>query len=472
MIKATQCYRDNEAAMSEEESFVILGSSPYSSLLPDGGSLAFDGLDDAMESKEPIATTSTQQNPVASTSTQQPPVESAPNSMTSSQQQQPKSLDSGSSQHQSLAASFIMGEVQSDVLKNSVYSQFPSLCSLQASAEDVVKLQNMMTEYVNLKNTLDKVNHTMLNYHKLTQQWRQESADREQEHKKLLQECQEQVEKLREENQKLKEDLETKIVQIEMVQDFSQKEQSELRMGISEKTSLIDNMRVEIDKLQQLKMHSFEFVPEDGGKTEPDPDKALHYVQRDEHDRQVRDLQRQLSKLVAENLQITDMEKTYLEEIDCLKVNLTSAQELMGKMQRDIDDLKARDIQKQEEIEHLQTQNDIYRRDFEMERADREKNAGEKEQYLMDLKALQRRNQELIEALSESHKASKSASSSPSTSLSSSRSSLREEQRPVLDPTGAASRTSDPVLRCPICSKSFNAISVLQSHVNDCLDKN
>nr|XP_016929800.1 NF-kappa-B essential modulator isoform X2 [Drosophila suzukii] len=463
MIKTSQCYNGDSGAMSEEESFVILGSSPYSSLQPDVGSLVFDGLDDVQEAKEPVASTSNQQ-PVAA-------MASAPGSMTNSQVQ-PKSLDSGSSQHQSLAASFIMGDVPSDVLKNSVYSQFPSLCSLQASAEDVVKLQNMIAEYAALKSTLDKLNHTMLNYHKLTQQWRQEAADREQHCKNQLQECQAQVEQLRDENQKLKADLETKMEQIKVVQDFSQKEQDELRQSVSEKKSLIDNMRVEIDKLQQLKMHSFEFVPEDGGKTDPDPDKALQYVQRDEHDRQVRDLQRQLSKLLAENLEINEMKKTYIEEIDCLKVNYTSAQELMDKMQRDINELKARDIQKQEVIEHLQTQNDIYRKDFEMERADREKNAGEKEQYLMDLRALQRRNQELIEALAESHKANKSGSASPSSSLSSSRSSLREDQRPVLDPTAAASRTSDTVLRCPICSKSFNALSVLQSHVNDCLDKN
>ncbi|XP_037714299.1 NF-kappa-B essential modulator isoform X2 [Drosophila subpulchrella] len=463
MIKTSQCYNGDSGAMSEEESFVILGSSPYSSLQPDVSSLVFDGLDDVQEAKEPVASTSTQQTVAA--------MASVPGSMTSSQVQ-PKSLDSGSSQHQSLAASFIMGEVPSDVLKNSVYSQFPSLCSLQASAEDVVKLQNMIAEYAALKSTLDKLNHTMLNYHKLTQQWRQEAADREQHCKDQLQECQAQVEQLRDENQKLKADLETKMEQIKVVQDFSQKEQDELRQSVSEKKSLIDNMRVEIDKLQQLKMHSFEFVPEDGGKTDPDPDKALHYVQRDEHDRQVRDLQRQLSKLLAENLEINEMKKTYIEEIDCLKVNYTSAQELMDKMQRDINELKARDIQKQEVIEHLQTQNDIYRKDFEMERADREKNAGEKEQYLMDLRALQRRNQELIEALAESHKANKAGSASPSSSLSSSRSSLREDQRPVLDPTAAASRTSDSVLRCPICSKSFNALSVLQSHVNDCLDKN
>lgn len=127
---------------------------------------------------------------------------------------------------------------------------------------------------------------------------------------------------------------------------------------------------------------------------------------------------------------LNPQKKTYVEEIDCLKVNLTSAQELMDKMQRDISELKAKDAQKQEVIAHLQNQNDIYRKDFEMERADREKNAGEKDQYLLDLRALQRRNQELIEALAESHKSS-SIKSSPASSLSSSRQSLREEQRPV-----------------------------------------
>jgi len=108
MIKTSQCYNGDSGAMSEEESFVILGSSPYSSLQPDVGSLVFDGLDDVQEAKEPVASTSNQQ-PVAA-------MASAPGSMTSSQVQ-PKSLDSGSSQHQSLAASFIMGEVPSDVLK-------------------------------------------------------------------------------------------------------------------------------------------------------------------------------------------------------------------------------------------------------------------------------------------------------------------------------------------------------------------
>ncbi|KAM8711791.1 hypothetical protein ACLKA7_012319 [Drosophila subpalustris] len=371
------------------------------------------------------------------------------------------------SEQNSLAASFLMDDVNPDVLKNSVYSQFPSLCSMQACAEDVVKLQTMMTEYMALKQTLDKVNHTMQEYYKITQQWRKEAASREEEYKEKLQECQVQIDKLNDENRQLKKEVEINLEQMRLVEDIRQKEHDELRQSVSEKSSLINNMRVEIDKLQQHQVPSFEYVPDDG---KPD----VEYIKRDEHELQLKELRREMSVLLAENLEINDMKKTYIEEINCLKVNLTSAEELLNVMRADINSLKAKDVQKDDEIENFKTQIEIYRRDFEMERADREKNAGEKEQYLVDLRALQRRNQELIEALAEAHK-SKKSSITPSSSTSasaSSKSSLRDEQRPVLDPTGAAAKTADTVLRCPICSKSFGALTVLQSHVNDCLDKN
>lgn len=79
----------------------------------------------------------------------------------------------------------------------------------------------------------------------------------------------------------------------------------------------------------------------------------------------------------------------------------------------------------------MTAQVEIYRRDFEMERADREKTAGEKAQYAIDLSAMQRRNQELIEALAVSQKNNKSSIASSAASTASTRSSLREEQRPV-----------------------------------------
>ncbi|XP_064540321.1 NF-kappa-B essential modulator isoform X2 [Drosophila montana] len=446
--------------MSEEDSFVILGSSPLSSLCSHGNSLLTDALDKeengTAEEAEEIPMTVAVETPTSST--QVSAITQKANSMEGSL---PATLPSGQN---SLAASFLMGEVNPDVLKNSVYSQFPSLCSMQACAEDVVKLQTMMTDYMALKQTLDKVTHTMQEYYKITQQWRMEAASREQNYQEQLKQCQTQIDKINEENQQLKRELEMKLEQIHLVEDIHQKEHDELRQSVSEKSSLINNMRVEIDRLQKHQLNSYEYVP-DESIVEPDYKKKS-----DEHECQVKDLQRQMSALLAENLEFKDMKKTYVDEIDCLKVNLTSAEELLNVMRADVNALKAKDAQKDDEITHLKTQIDIYRRDFEMERADREKNAGEKEQYLADLRALQRRNQELIEALAEANKSNKAGYAS--TPLGASKKSLRDEQRPVLDPTGAAARTSDSALRCPICSKSFYALTVLQSHVNDCLDKN
>ncbi|KAH8413818.1 hypothetical protein KR222_008838 [Zaprionus bogoriensis] len=458
--------------MSEEESFVILGTSPLPSLRSHGSSLLHDALDSeeeelataaGEETKPNVASTSVVMNPASNTNAQTNVNEISVNSIgnkASSESSLPTTLPS---QPNSLAASFILGDVNADVLKNSVYSQFPSLCSVQASAEDVVKLQTMMTEYMVLKKTLDKVNHTMQEYYKISQQWRKEADDRDEEYKKEIKDCRAQIEKLNEENQQLKREVEANFEQMRLVEQLHQKEHDELRQSVSEKASLITNMRFEIDKLQKHQVPDYEYVPQDSKA-------PLDYVERAEHERQLHDLRQQMSGLLAENLEIGEMKKTYIEEIDCLKVSLTSAEELMKAMRADINLLKAKNVQNDDEIAHLKTQVDIYRRDFEMERADREKNAGEKEQYLVDLRALQRRNQELIEALAEAHKTKSGVA--PSTT-SSSRSSLREEQRPVrvLDPTGAAATTAETTYRCPICSKPFGALSVLQSHVNDCLDK-
>ncbi|XP_032590238.1 NF-kappa-B essential modulator isoform X2 [Drosophila grimshawi] len=444
--------------MSDEESFVILGSSPLSSLHFYANSL-HDGLE--MEENGSVV----EDGPQAQSNVDSP----ASLSQLSTLSEQTKSAEGSlpttlPSQQTSLATGFLMGEVKPDVLKNSVYSQFPSLCSMQACAEDVVKLQTMMTEYIGLKQTLDKVNHTMQEYYKITQQWRQEAAIREQQYQDQLKQCQMQIEKLTVENQQLKKELETNLEQIRLVEDMHQKEHDDLRQSVSEKSSLINNMRVQIDKLQQHQLHSYDFVP-DVDNAEPEID-----IKREKHESQVKDLQRQVSELLAENLEIKDMKKTYVDEINCLKVNLTSAEELLNAMRVDVNQLRAKDAQKDEEIAYLKTQIDIYRRDFEMERADRQKNAGEKEQYLVDLRALQRRNQELIESLAEVHNSKKVIH----TATGAVQSSLRAEQRPVrvLDPTGAAARTSDSFMRCPICLKSFSSLSVLQSHVNDCLDKN
>lgn len=99
--------------------------------------------------------------------------------------------------------------------------------------------------------TLDKVNHTMQEYYKITQQWRIEAAGRDKEYKKQLHDCQMQIDKLNEENRILKMEVDTNTEQMRLVEELRQKEHDELRQCISEKCSLIANMRVEIDRLQK-----------------------------------------------------------------------------------------------------------------------------------------------------------------------------------------------------------------------------
>ncbi|XP_068146664.1 NF-kappa-B essential modulator [Drosophila tropicalis] len=472
--------------MSEEESFVILGSSPLPSLCADGiGALHNDKeiTESGEECKvaprvEPASLTQ------LSISSIQP--KSNENSLQTSLDKnvQTKETNGTGSAPKSLATSFILGEINSSVLKTSVYSQFPSLTSMEACAEDVVKLQNLITEHDALKKTLLKVNSTMENYYKISQERYKEAAARELRYQEQAQSLNEQIAQLRKENQQLKDEVASTRTAVQSIEEITQKETQELRQTLSEKISLIQNMRVEIEKLQQHHMPSYDFVEEIKIEEKSDAKKIQENSSSDESNKQalkIKELEREMSKLMAENIETLDMKKVYIDEINCLKVNLTCAEELVVKMQRDIQELKINDAQQQEQIVHLQTQNDIYRRDFEMERADREKNAGEKEQYLMDLRDLQRRNQKLIEDMAQMHKnnsppvgLSSASSSSPSTSSgSSSRNSLRDNQRPVrvLDPTGAAAQTSSYSLRCPICSKSFTALSVLQSHVNDCLDQ-
>ena len=132
---------------------------------------------------------------------------------------------------------------------------------------------------------------------------------------------------------------------------------------------------------------------------------------RAEHELKIKELERKLSELLASNLDFKDVEKQYIDEINCLKVTLTSAEELIKKHDATIAQLVAKDherLQKIKEFEKtvaeqnerivlLEHQNEVHRKDFEMEKESRTVALKEKQQMLQDLKILQKRNQELIE---------------------------------------------------------------------------
>uniref|UniRef100_A0A1L8EJ38 Putative polyubiquitin binding domain of nemo n=4 Tax=Haematobia irritans TaxID=7368 RepID=A0A1L8EJ38_HAEIR len=413
------------------------------------------------------------------------------------------------SKQNSLASSFIMGEINGDVLKTSVYSQFPSI-SMQASAGDVLKLQNLLTDYMQLKTTLEKVNNTMQLFYKNSLEWKEKMNTMESHYKQQLNDCQNQIEALRSENIKLKKSIEEQVEQTKAVDLARQKDRDDMIKTISEKSSLVENMRAQIVKLEQQNLASYEFLPKNRPeKTESNFDEM--YITRNEHESIVKALKREQSELLAANLEIKDMEKQYIDELNCLKVNLTAAEELIQQNRAEIATLQASDRTKQNRIEELERsnkslndesvlqneriilleqQNEVHRKDFEMERESRQTAMGEKQQILQDLRALQKRNQELLEERQKlvdnyerrvSQVSSISGASSTQAlvaAAAAAQSYINNPQRPIRELT-PPSPTSQPVkppasegFKCPVCNKAFKSLSVLQSHVNDCIDRN
>lgn len=125
-----------------------------------------------------------------------------------------------------------------------------------------------------------------------------------------------------------------------------------------------------------------------------------------------------MSELCNSNAELKNAEKQYADELDSVKVDLTAAQQLAEQnqielvQQKSLNIAKERQIQllttsfdslrlafgeQEERIAMLEAQNEIYRKDFEIEKQSREAAVKEKQQMLQDLRSLQKRNQELIE---------------------------------------------------------------------------
>jgi len=115
----------------------------------------------------------------------------------------------------SLAASFLMGEIPLDDLKANIHSQFPSLSSSPSiKTEEMIKLQSILAEYLELKDTLQKNNVAMRKHFTTLQKWQDEVRTQKEIQAKQLNEFHETIAKLRNENFELQKELEHKIEQI------------------------------------------------------------------------------------------------------------------------------------------------------------------------------------------------------------------------------------------------------------------
>lgn len=150
----------------------------------------------------------------------------------------------------------------------------------------------------------------------------------------------------------------------------------------------------------------------------------------------VQNLQVELSNAIAEKLEYEDMKKAYIDEIDCVQVNLVSTEELFKAAKAETMELKANNATLKQEVETLEKalaaqkeqmdvinaqvrcgvgfdfqipslisfsicQLEVYKTDFELERTARQEIAGQKEQLAADLQLLQRRNQVLLDESTE-----------------------------------------------------------------------
>ncbi|XP_039954653.1 NF-kappa-B essential modulator isoform X3 [Bactrocera tryoni] len=353
----------------------------------------------------------------------------------------------------------------------SIHSQFPSV-SLEACEE----LTTVMSDYLKMKDVLIQVNSKMSSWLEMKKQMQ----SNEMENRQKLQQCQEQIAALRNENLDLKRELESKIEHIQACEAVRKQEHEELVKNISEKTALIANMRTQIEKLELQQLSSFEVVSK-LGKNGENSEKS-EYVTRLEHERVTKNFERNMSQLLAEKLEINDMQKQYIDEINCLKVNLTVSEELVNQLQSDIALLKANDKEKtaqfeiyatqrtemREELDVLRQQVDVYSRDFQLERTAREEMAGEKAQLLDDLRALQRKNHELSELvgqLEERITALTRQRVSPPTTAS--RNYYLQNIATLTQPA-----PTTPQHICPICSITCSSLTTLQEHANQCIDRN
>lgn len=497
--------------MSDEESFIILGSTPTPSMeqFVSGGEGQF--RQESMAASKLMATSTTQT--ISNNFSLIQAADESLKSLTSMKiTSPPKSMQQVAGMaapdpvsikpSNPLAASVIMGET-----KSSLFQTFPSLMQSSMPLDEVQMLQVLMTEHGQMKESLQKANLAMRKNFTNIQSWQDEVKDK---YTKQVQKIEEQsaiIGKLEEENDKLKQlvvagearaaDQEKRAAELKItlekaldeVQMQIQAERAsalgeldELKKALSEKESILKNMAREIERLELEKQ---EFVVVKPNKPDAS-DSGAQFITKEEHDRQIKVLQREMSVIVAKNLEFEDMKKVYVDELNCMRVNLTAAEEIFAKnraqLERQAKEIETKDVSLAENIRELKTlaeqvdvltaQLDIYKNDFEAERTARSELASEKDRVLTDLKLLQKRNQQLIEEVQNGRVAEERATRAANESLD------KREPSPSLATSahgvkGAAAseeQTYDrPILYCPLCTEAYRDLVTLQAHVEDCV---
>lgn len=150
----------------------------------------------------------------------------------------------------------------------------------------------------------------------------------------------------------VKQKLNETVAQFEAYQISARKEISEMTMAVSEKDAIIQNIHAENERLQ---LEKADFVVLH--KNQPEPSiNPVDFIKKSEHEAVLKDMRHQLSELAAENLDFKDMKKVYMDELNCLKVNLTAAEELHRDMRDTIATLRTRDEESRKRVDDVTAQ--------------------------------------------------------------------------------------------------------------------
>ncbi|XP_059609260.1 NF-kappa-B essential modulator [Phlebotomus argentipes] len=336
-----------------------------------------------------------------------------------------------------------------------IYSEFPSMKGQNIASQDLSKLENFYCEHNQLKENLLNSNRCLRQYFALAEKWQNEIREfkRQQDvyqthvvgENERLRGVVEQLEaRLREKNAELdairaenRQSIEALSEQHDRELQALRVQMEELKVGEHERRSSVDaelKWRQEMahmeftmsEKLRAAEVKEGQFQQEMAGLTE-------------KFSADMYEMRHKLAQEVARVAELEGQCKVWHEENDCLRVNLTAAEELNAKLRADVAEV----TQQVEQIEAFKMQSELFKADFEAERAARTVLVGEKDQLLADLRLLQNRHEQLIGEME----------------------SMRNPRSGYPHPEPQRSQ-----FRCPICSRSFTDLSSLNRHINDCLD--
>ncbi|XP_063702667.1 NF-kappa-B essential modulator [Culicoides brevitarsis] len=465
-------------SLENDDSFVILGSSPPQSFLMEKSTIGTSMS--LIPSPTPQAVSIQPENS---------PKNSLQNGAVGGQENKEKSFQGHStstkpvSLDKNFATKVILGQIDPKSMQSSLFEQFPSLNASQVQVDDIMKLSCLVEEHQQLKENLEKTNVSMRRQFTVLQEWQdtvkrrlREKNDEIEKLKKDLTTSQNTNDRLTQDLAELKHKYDETVAQFSAFQVSAKKEIADMTMAVSEKDAIIKNIHAENERLQ---LEKADFVVLKNNKPEPAVD-PVDFVRKTEHEAKMREMRHQLNELAAKNLEFEDMRKTYTDELSCLKVNLTAAEELHRDMRDTITTLRLRDDetrkrmdetttqlqQMQDENALLKVQVEVYQKDFLMEREAREKLVTEKENILSELQLLKMRNKQLIdheqERLSNENGGPSTPQQPPTDSTSTGATRKSKSKSPESD--------SLPIRYiCPVCNHELKTLRLLEQHIDICL---